>query len=308
MPFPALQYNGFYHVNDVDSAWDTQTWDDYLEEIVDAEYKVNIVTVTTHNMAADWAFQKNAFQNDAFGIGRIKDGLEDFLPRAQAAGLPVVVEIRYIDAGTWANLVAALHTVIDATDRHPNIYAFCIDEPPAASSETFRAMTQQLEEEFPYIGRMVVMARTELEAAPTDMFEFCTDMAFDWYFWQPAVDAFEGHYARLEELAGNDQKIWLFPEGFVFDGEDLGDRLADILAALQLYYPFARHHRRIVGFMHFIYSPVSEIGEVFQATLRSILDPMDGDYDADIAALIQQIGEEIERISYRAAFQPDLFA
>jgi hypothetical protein len=272
---------GFYWVNDVDALrGNPARFVDYLPA-------VNALGLSALVMA---------------GCEMIPEGLlipetQDFVGRARRAGHQVSLDLGWHrlvnDPPRQERMLAALDQIIRPDHLEPMVYSFSLDEPDTAGAASFREFTRQLKERFPFVRVQVVYALPNLASMAADMNDFVDDIGFDWYFWVPDFDGFDRWYRVTEEIASKGQRIWLYPETFVYSADlaraaDFQTYIRDILP---YYHDFARRHPRVHGVFYFLWAAPAA-GEIALG-LRQFSDPASPYFDPAIRDLVAEFGREV---------------
>jgi hypothetical protein len=280
---------GFYWVNDVDRLRSNPpVWRDSIQ-------RVGELACASHIMMS----------LESIPDGRLIRESKAAIAAARKQHLWVTLDLSWHrllnDAARHERMLAALPRIVDPDERGTNVYSFSFDEPDPAGADQFRGFTRALKRRFPYVRTQVVYSVPNLHQMVDGMNDFVDDMGFDWYFWWPHADQFAGHYERLEAIATRGQRLWLFPETFVFQAQRAGKEgvKARVAEVLPFYHRWAREHPRVYGVYYFIWNApaAGEIG----LGLQQFLDPSSPDFCPPIADQVRAFGRSVLAASARAA-------
>ena len=280
---------GFYWVNDVDKLRaDPPVWRDYLPQ-VDGLNCTNIVMMSAEPIP------------DARLLLETANAVYEASRRGQMVVLDVAWHRLVNDPERRRRMIEALRRLLATDAVRAGIYSLSSDEPDPAGAAQFRDFTKALKEAFPSIRTQVVYSVPNLHAMTDDMNDYVDDIGFDWYFWSPNVDQFGALFDRLEKIARRDQRLWIYPETFVFSSQ-LARRAEvkeQITSILPFYHRWAVEHPRVHGVFYFIWNApaAGEIG----LGLQQFMDASCPDFHQGIFDEVTRFGREVTTRAESAA-------
>jgi hypothetical protein len=272
---------GFYWDNDVDKLRaNPPVWRDYLPQ-VDGLNCTNIVMMSAEPVPD----------------GRLLLETANAVYEASQRGQKIVLDLAWHrlvnDPDRRRRMIEALRRLLETDAVRAGLYSLSSDEPDPAGAGQFRDFTKSLKETFPSVRTQVVYSVPNVKAMTDDMNDYVDDIGFDWYFWSPNADQFGALYDRLEKIARRDQRLWIYPETFVFQAQlaraaELKEHIASILP---FYHRWAVEHPRVHGVFYFIWNApaAGEIG----LGLQQFMDRESPHFHQGICDQVTAFGQEV---------------
>ena len=185
----------------------------------------------------------------------------------------------------WEEIYAAFQASIE--NCKDDIFAFYQDEPVwnGIPENIFRHCTQRLRQDYPEIRIMTCVAVPTLSKAAPSYFEFCTDLAYDYYGdWN--LNQRMKYLEDLKRLGANDQNLWMVVWNCSLNNPSEETLIKD----LEYNYALSLYEERIVGLLGFTYASADDgqwQGD-WGLGLNKLKDTMPNLYEKHL-----QIGKEI---------------
>jgi hypothetical protein len=209
----------------------------------------------------------------------------------------------------WQSRWEAVKTVIDA--HYDSILGFYVDEPVrrnltsdenvGKSMEAFHFACRKVLEDYPAKRMMSVMTLDDVQHKDysREYYRYCTDLAYDYYPRWDRESVLENISILENEIAVNNQDIWLIPKAFYTVDSNGGDLYwliedrslpigQDVLDWIKGSYEIAVADKRIVGLFCFVYD-----NDGFTVPLRKFFLKESEYYNEEVFGVYNQIGRAI---------------
>ena len=185
----------------------------------------------------------------------------------------------------WEEIYAAFQASIE--NCKDDIFAFYQDEPAwnGIPEDIFRYCTQRLRQDYPNIRIMTCVAVPTLTSESASYFEFCTDIAYD-YYGEWNINQRLEYLEQLKSLAANGQNLWMV----VWNCSLHNPSEETLIKDLEYNYALSLYEERIVGLLGFTYASADDgqwQGD-WGLGLNKLKDTMPNLYEKHL-----QIGKEI---------------
>jgi hypothetical protein len=195
----------------------------------------------------------------------------------------------------WSNAKQQLQPYMD------KIIGFYIDEPyvTGKTKEAFHVACQTVRADYPDKKMMSVMSIQGMVGADEDYFNYCTDLAYDYYDPWNITSVQDKLNTMKAKFIHNNQNIWLIPKAFYTvtpNGSDAYFALEnkdlpigeDVLRWIKGCYELAVSDPQIVGIYAFVYD-----NDGFDIPLRGFMNPDSENFNDTVRGTYIQIGKAI---------------